>query len=176
MTEPNRPHTYIETRLVDITTVEVDAVVNAANSRLMGGGGVDGAIHQAAGETELAAACAELGGCEPGDAKYTPGFALPARWIIHTVGPVWKGGDHGEADILASCYRRSLQVADQLGATSLAFPSISAGAFGFPADLAARTAIATLRATRTGVRLVLLVDVHPKTLRCYQGALQRLDG
>jgi O-acetyl-ADP-ribose deacetylase (regulator of RNase III) len=162
---------HIEARLADITTLKVDAIVNAANSRLMGGGGVDGAIHQAAGEAELAAACARLGGCEPGDAKATPGFALPARWIIHTVGPIWRGGTQHEVEILASCYRRSLEVADQLDVKTIAFPSISTGAFGFPADLAAQTAVTTLRETPTAVRLALLVDVHPKTLRRYQAAL-----
>jgi O-acetyl-ADP-ribose deacetylase (regulator of RNase III) len=163
---------HIEARLADITTLDIDAIVNAANSRLMGGGGVDGAIHKAAGETALAAACAGLGGCEPGDAKATAGFALPARYIIHTVGPVWRGGDRGEVDVLASCYRRCLEVADELGARSVAFPSISTGAFGFPTDLAARTAVRALRETRSDVRLVLLVDVYRKTLRRYEAALQ----
>ena len=161
----------IEARLADITTLEVDAIVNAANSRLMGGGGVDGAIHRAAGESQLSAACAELGGCEPGDAKATPGFRLKARWIIHAVGPVWRGGNNGEIEILASCYRRSLEIADELGASSVAFPSISTGAYGFPAQLAARTAVTTIRQTLTQVQFVLLVDVYPKTLRSIQSEL-----
>jgi O-acetyl-ADP-ribose deacetylase (regulator of RNase III) len=156
----------------DITILDVDAVVNAANSRLIAGGGVDGAIHRAAGREDLAAACALLGGCQPGDAKATPGFALPARWIIHTVGPIWQGGQAGEAAILESCYRRCLEVADELGATSVAFPSISAGAYGFPAEQAARVAITTLRSTGTDVTLVLLVDVHLRTLRYYEDALE----
>ena len=161
----------IEARNADITTLDVDAIVNAANSRLLAGGGVDRAIHQAAGRAELGAACAELGGCEPGDAKATPGFALPARWIIHTVGPIWHGGEAGEAETLASCYRRCLEVADSLGVQSLAFPSIGAGAYGFPADVAARIAVSTLRSTATRVRRVLLVDVYQRTLSHYQSAL-----
>jgi O-acetyl-ADP-ribose deacetylase (regulator of RNase III) len=161
----------IEVRLADITRLDVDAIVNAANSALSGGGGVDGAIHRAAGWAQLAAACAALGGCEPGEAKATPGFALPARFIIHTVGPVWRGGVGAEAEVLASCYRRSLEVADELEARSVAFPSISTGAYGFPAELAARTAVAALRAANSEVRLVLLVDVHHKTLLHYEAAL-----
>jgi O-acetyl-ADP-ribose deacetylase (regulator of RNase III) len=151
--------------------VEVDAIVNAANSRLVRGGGVDGAIHRAAG-AELSRACAELGGCDPGDAKVTPGFALPARWIIHTVGPIWQGGNQGEDDILASCYRRCLQEADLLEARSLAIPSISTGAYGFPVDRAARIAVDTIRATPTGVALLMLVDVDRHTVDRIQAALQ----
>src|ERR1700678_4291514 len=123
----------------------------------MGGGGVEGAIHKAAGETALAAACAGLGGCEPGDAKATAGFALPARYIIHTVGPVWRGGDRGEVDVLASCYRRCLEVADELGARSVAFPAISTGIYGYPAAEAASIAVRTLTATLTAVELIRLV-------------------
>jgi len=160
----------IEARLADITTLNVDAIVNAANTRLIGGGGVDGAIHKAAGEPELAAACAQLGGCDPGDAKATPGFALPARFIIHTVGPVWRGGVSSEVEVLAACYRRCLEVADELGARTVAFPSISTGAFGFPVDLAARTAVGALRASVTEVRLALLVDVYRQTLSRYEAS------
>jgi O-acetyl-ADP-ribose deacetylase len=164
----------------DITRLEVDAIVNAANSALAGGGGVDGAIHRAAGRAELAAACAELGGCAPGDAKATPGFRLPARWIIHTVGPVWRGGERGEAGVLAACYRRSLEVADELGARSVAFPAISTGIYGFPAGLAAEVAVSTVRATTATVDRIILVAFAPATLARYQRLLaagqESLDG
>jgi len=141
----------------DITVQDTDALVNAANRQLAGGGGVDGAIHRAAGAVELQRACAALGGCDPGDAKATAGFALTARWIIHTVGPVWAGGTRGEAEVLASCYRRSLEVADELGATSVSFPAISTGVYGYPPELAARVAVQSVRAAATGVELVRLV-------------------
>ncbi|MGH9099941.1 MAG: O-acetyl-ADP-ribose deacetylase, partial [Acidimicrobiales bacterium] len=137
--------------LADITKLQVDAVVNAANRALAGGGGVDGAIHRAAGAAALRSACRALGGCEPGHAKSTPGFDLPARWIVHTVGPVWKGGGRGEADVLASCYRRSFAVADSLGARTLAYPAISTGVYGFPAELAASIAVSTIRSLRSSV-------------------------
>jgi O-acetyl-ADP-ribose deacetylase len=155
----------------DITALDVDAVVNAANSRLAGGGGVDGAIHRAAGRSKLAAACAALGGCEPGDAKATPGFRLPARWIIHTVGPVWQGGHHGEDDVLRSCYSRSLAVADELGARSVAFPAISTGIYGFPAKPAALIAVGALRNAPTKVERAILVAFDENTLRLYEGHL-----
>ncbi len=155
----------------DITRLEVDAIVNAANAALAGGGGVDGAIHAAAGWADLSAACAKLGGCQPGDAKATPGFALPARWIIHTVGPVWHGGAHGEADTLASCYRRSLEVADELGAAEVAFPAISTGVYGFPRNLAADIAVRAVRAAETSVRRVLLVAFDPVGRRLYEERL-----
>lgn len=155
----------------DITTIQVDAVVNAANSALVAGGGVDGAIHRAAGAEALSAACAVLGGCSPGDAKATLGFRLPARFIIHTVGPVWQGGDHGEAEVLASCYRRSIEVAEQLGVASIAFPALSTGAFGFPVEQAARIAVDTLRSVLTSVQQILLVAFDPHVLKSYETAL-----
>jgi O-acetyl-ADP-ribose deacetylase len=151
----------------DITAQSVDAVVNAANARLAGGGGVDGSIHRAAGAAELHAACAALGGCEPGDAKSTPGFRLPARWIIHTVGPVWGGGTKGEPEILASCYRRSLAVADELGARSVAFPAISTGVYRYPPDLAAEVAVSTVMSTDSEVELVRLMAFDDATHAVY---------
>jgi O-acetyl-ADP-ribose deacetylase len=163
----------IEAILGDITAEDTDAIVNAANRQLKGGGGVDGAIHRAAGAAELHAACAELGGCEPGDAKATAGFALAARWVIHTVGPVWSGGTHGEPEILASCYRRSLEVADELGARSVAFPAISTGVYGYPPELAADVAVTTLDACDTSVELVRLVAFDRTTYELYAARLNR---
>jgi O-acetyl-ADP-ribose deacetylase len=159
--------------LGDITRLDVDAVVNAANRGLSGGGGVDGAIHRAAGISDLSAACAKLHGCEQGDAKATPGFRLPARWIIHTVGPVWRGGHADEAEVLASCYRRSLQVAGELGARSIAFPAISTGIFGYPPRLAAEVAVGALRAADTEVERAVLVAFDDRTLALYR---RLLDG
>lgn len=165
--------TVIEVVQGDITRQDTDAIVNAANESLRGGGGVDGAIHWAAGP-RLAEAGAAIAPCARGDAKATPAFDLPApiRHVIHTVGPVWKGGDRGEPDILASCYRRCLEVADELGARSVAFPAISTGIFGFPPDRAARIAVDTLRSTRTSVERVRLMAFDPKTRALLTATLQ----
>ena len=154
----------------DITAEAVDAIVNAANSSLLGGGGVDGAIHRAAGP-ELLEACRPLGGCATGDAKATPGFRLPARWVIHTVGPVWRGGSAGEAELLASCYRRSLEVAAELGARSIAFPAISTGVYGYPQEEAAGIAVTTIRTTPTPADLVRLVAFDRRTAQLYEALL-----
>ncbi len=153
----------------DITRQRVDAIVNAANSTLLGGGGVDGAIHRAAGR-RLVEYCAGLGGCGTGDAKASPGFDLPCKWVIHTVGPVWYGGGRGEDSALESCYRRCIEVADELGAKTVAFPAISTGAFGFPPDRAAAIAIRTLRALDTAVEEVRLVAFDQRTARLLERA------
>ena len=154
----------------DITREDVDAIVNAANSGLARGGGVCGAIFAAAGP-ELDGACARLGGCPTGDAKVTPGFRLPARWIIHAVGPVWQGGDAGEPDLLASAYRRSLAVADEVGAQSLAFPAISTGIYGYPLAPATDIAVSTCKEADTDVDLIRFVAFDDRTLAAYQRCL-----
>jgi O-acetyl-ADP-ribose deacetylase (regulator of RNase III) len=162
----------IQVVLGNITKAGTDAIVNAANSSLRGGGGVDGAIHRAAGP-ELAQAGARLAPCRTGDAKATPAFRLdpPVRHVIHTVGPVWNGGGRGEPELLASCYRRSLEVADELGAQSVAFPAISTGIYGYPPELAARVAVATLRTAPTRVREIRLVAFDERTRDLLQAEL-----
>ena len=140
----NEVWSRIELQQGDITKLAVDAIVNAANQALAGGGGVDGAIHRAAGAAELQAACRKLGGCQTGDAKITPGFKLPARYIIHTVGPVYADGHQGEPELLASCYRRSLEVAVENGLKTVAFPAISTGVYGYPFEAATQIALRTV--------------------------------
>jgi O-acetyl-ADP-ribose deacetylase (regulator of RNase III) len=154
----------------DLTTQAVDAVVNAANLALARGGGVCGAIFAAAGPG-LEEACAALGGVQTGEAVATPGFSLPATWIIHAVGPVWRGGDQGEAELLASAYQRSLAVADELGATSVAFPAISTGIYGYPLDAATDVAVSTVRDAPSRVAEVRFVCFDAATLAAYERRL-----
>jgi O-acetyl-ADP-ribose deacetylase (regulator of RNase III) len=154
----------------DITRETVDAIVNAANAQLAPGGGVCGAIFAAAGP-QLADACAALGGAATGDAKATPGFALPARFVIHAVGPVWHGGDRDEPALLASCYRRSLEVADEIGARSVAFPAISTGIYGYPLEPATHVAVTTVRDTHSDVDRVRFVCFDAATRRAYEREL-----
>lgn len=154
----------------DITKLEVDAIVNAANTTLLGGGGVDGAIHRGAGP-RLLEYCRTLGGCETGQAKVTPGFKLPARWVVHTVGPVWRGGGDGEPELLASCYRESLARADEVGAATIAFPAISTGVYGYPLQAAAAIAVDTVRSTPTDVTRITFVAFDQKTREAYADRL-----
>jgi O-acetyl-ADP-ribose deacetylase len=157
----------------DITKQAVDAIVNAANTTLLGGGGVDGAIHRAAGP-ELLEECRMLGGCATGQAKITKGYRLPAKWVIHTVGPVWRDGRHGEDDLLASCYRSCLALAEQRGIRTIAFPSISTGAYGFPMERAVRIAVRETKGfleRNTSVELVRLVCFGKRACEIHSQAL-----
>jgi O-acetyl-ADP-ribose deacetylase (regulator of RNase III) len=160
----------------DITQQKVDAIVNAANNSLLGGGGVDGAIHRAAGR-QLLAECRQLNGCATGEAKITQGYNLPAQWVIHTVGPVWQGGNHGEDELLARCYRSCLAIAEQYEVRTIAFPGISTGAYGFPMERAARiaaTEVKNILGRTTSVEQVIFVCFGEKAYNSYTVAIKEI--
>lgn len=170
--------TRIEVIQADITRLPVDAIVNAANSSLLGGGGVDGAIHRAAGP-RLIEATRKIGGCATGEARITPGFELPAKWVIHTVGPTWQGGQAGEDKLLAACYRESLKLASSVGAKTVAFPAISTGAYGFPMERAAHIAvdqIVTYVGSHPEIEQALIAVRGGEAMRIHSGALARRLG
>ncbi len=174
MDDPVLADGFIEVVRGDITRQRVDAIVNAANASLLGGGGVDGAIHRVAGP-ELLDACREIGGCPPGQARITPGFRLPARYVIHTVGPVWQGGAQGEDEILANCYRNITRLARSRNLVSIAFPSISTGAYGFPVVRASRIAVRELRQAverDENLQTVRVVCFGDDTFRAYERAME----
>ncbi|AEB69415.1 MAG TPA: O-acetyl-ADP-ribose deacetylase [Methanothrix soehngenii] len=163
----------IKLLMADITTLKVDAIVNAANSSLLGGGGVDGAIHKAAGP-ELLGECRQIGGCPVGEARITRGYRLPARFVIHTVGPVWRGGSEGEDQLLARCYQSCFALAEKYEIKSIAFPAISTGAYGFPIERACRIAIWEMRRNLEDKNAgdIIAVCFNHRTFKCYQEALQ----
>lgn len=173
--EPARGiHGPLEATLGDITKERVDAIVNAANTTLLGGGGVDGAIHRAAGP-ELLWECRKVAPCPPGEARVTKAYKLPAKWVVHTVGPIWSGGRRGEAEVLARCYHNSLQAAELLGARTVAFPAISTGAYGYPAGPAAEVAVRTVRAwldEGSSLQAVRFVCFSEESLAAHESALR----